>query len=520
MQCPRCGEFEITFTEDYEKAYHRFMFLCNNCGLTYESPENVEGEETLEWACNKFEEDYWIASEEKYDRDNPTDSSTASGGGAAGGGESATEESNDYEYTVYCSFHGNIANPLQYFSNSDDEFWSEIELMQSVQAGCLSYPETEDLLTGLFSDEIGNKKIQYQEFVKPLREQKLLSLESKNTDVTNFLNLISPTPEPTLEPKSDYYQPLLIFVNDLLTETTPKKTCRQIVKETSEYINTLISLQPHKNWGYKWFVTHREPEIKGEKYKTLTDLQIKLKQITIRKEIIINLTEWLTETFVSLEEYHYIYYVHPIETDSIFKIYEHPEAQPLQSLSGKSSKADAFNRGISLIIYPNTKLYAVFELFCVEAEELLIENGMSKYKLYAEFKTKEGSLISSPNMKLFCNWLMETVLKEEEKEGMKEILEVVTHDFNISDGFDITSFDIFNFIKIINACLKKIRGDPKKIKVIISTCRVTDERINSGFGNKTLKKIVTNPRWGGGKKTKRSRATKRSKTTKRTRKHK
>lgn len=515
MQCPRCGEFEITFTDDYEKAYHRFMFLCNYCGLTYETPENVEGEETIEWACNKFEEDYWIASEEQYDRDNPTDSSTA-GGGAAGGDESATEESNDYECTVYCSFHGNIANPLQYFSDSDDEFWSKIELMQSVQAGCLSYPETEELLTGLFSDEIGNKKIQYQEFVKPLREQKLLSLESKNKDVTNFLNLISPTPEPTLEPKSEYYQPLLTFVEDLLAETH-QKTCRQIVKETSEHINTLISLQPHKHWGYKWFVTHREPERKGEKYKTLTDLQIKLKQITKRNEIIEKLTGWLTETVVSMEEYHYIYYVHPIETDSIFKIYEHPEAQPLQSLSGKSSEADAFNRGISLIIYPNTKLYAAFEMFCIDAEELLIEIGISKYKLYAEFKTKEGSLISSPNMKLFCYWLIEKVMKKDEKNGMREILTVVTHDFNLIDnGYEITSLDIFKFIEIINTCLTIGWGETKKIKVIISTCRVTDERTNPGFGDKTLKKQVTNPRWGGGKRSrrKRSRATKKRKTRK------
>lgn len=513
MQCPRCGEFEITFTDDYEKAYNRFMFMCNYCGLTYETPENVEGEETLEWAYNKFIEDYWIAAEEEYDRDNPTDSSTAAGGGGA------IEESNDYEFTIYCSFHGNVANPLQYFSDSfDEEFWSGIELMQSVQLGCLSYPETEDLLTGLFSDEIGNKKIQYQEFVKPLREQKLLSLESKNEDVIAFLNLISPTPEPTLEPKSDYYQPLLIFVDDLLAET-PKKTCKQIVKETADYINTLISAQPHKNWGYKWFVTHREPERKGEKYKTLTDLQMNIKKITKRNEIKEKLTKLLTDTFASLEEYNYIYYVHPIETDSIFKIYEHPEAQPLQSLSGKSSDRDLFNRGVSLIIYPNTKLYAAFNVFCVEAEEFLIENGISKFKLYAEFKTKEGSLISSPNMKLFCYWLIEKITSnEEEKEEMREILSKVSHDFNLIDGYDITSFDIFNFIKIIDTCLKKGWGETKKIKVILSTCRVTDERFGMAVNPYTIETQDTQPEWNGGKR--RKTRNKRRKTTKKTRKHK
>jgi transcription elongation factor Elf1 len=506
MQCPRCGEFEITFTDDYEKAYHRFMFLCNYCGLTYETPENVEGEETLEWAYNKFNEEYWNVTEEEYD------SAVASGGGA-----SAREESNDYECTVLCSFHGNVLTPLQYFSDLfNSEFWSGIELMQSVQLGCLSYPETEELLTGLFSDEIGNKKIHHQQFVKPLRKQKLLSVESRNVDVINFLNLISLNPEPTLEPKSDYYQPILMFVDNLIKA---KKPCSKIIKETLDYIDTLIALQPHKHWGYKWFVTHREPERKGEKYKTLKDLQMNLKKMRGCNGLIEKLTVWLTETFASMEEYHYIYFLRPIETDSIFKIYPHPEAQPLQSLSGKSSARDSFNRGVSLILYPNTKLYAAFEAFCVEAEEFLIENNITKDDLYADFKTKEGSLISSPNMKLFCYWLMEkSTSTEEEKEEMREILSIVSHDFNLIDDYSITSLDIFKFIEIIDTCLKNGWGETKKIKVILSTCRVTDERMNFAVNPYTTETQDTQPDWNGGKRRKTRR--KRSRATKKTRKHK
>jgi len=451
-----------------------------------------------------------------------TSASAAGGGGGASGGEgaAATEESNDYECTIYCSFHGNIETPLQYFSDSfNEEFWSKIELMQSVQAGCLSYPETEDLLTGLFSDEIGNKKRQYELFVKPYRQQKLASLDIKNQDVIDFLSLIDPNPRPTSEPKSDYYQPLLIFVKDLLAET-PKKTCRQIVKETLYHIDTLISLQPHKYWGYKWFVKHREPEKTGEKYKTLTDLQMKLKQITKCNEIVETITKSLTELFTSFEEYHYIYYRHQIEAGSILKIYLYPKAQPLQSLSGKKSATDLFNRGISLIIYPNTKLFQAFELFCVEAQDFFTENEITKEDLYAEFKTKEGSLISSPNMKLFCHWLMETFMEEEKKEGMREILEKVTHDFNVSDGYEITSFHIFKFIEIIDACLKKIRGDPKKIKLIISTCRVMDQRINVAFNPETTDTENTQD-WlpKGGKKTRRKRRSFK-KTRRQRRKHK
>ena len=108
-------------------------------------------------------------------------------------------------------------------------------------------------------------------------------------------------------------------------------------------------------------------------------------------------------------------------------------------------------------------------------------------------------------------------MKKDEKNGMREILTVVTHDFNLIDnGYEITSLDIFKFIEIINTCLTIGWGETKKIKVIISTCRVTDERTNPGFGDKTLKKQVTNPRWGGGKRSrrKRSRATKKHKTRK------
>lgn len=506
MQCPRCGEFEITFTEDDENGYHRFNFLCHYCGLTYETPE---GEETIESAYNKLIDDYWNATQEEYD------SASASGGGAGhGGGE---KESNEYECTVFCSFHGNIITPLKDYSDSfNAEFWSGVELMQSVQFGCLSYTETEELLTGLFSDEIGNKKTQYQQFVKPFRQKKLVTLETVNAEINDFLNLINPNPIPTSEPKSDYYQPILIFVNDLLLEK-PKKTCRQIIKKTLEHIDALNKLQPHKYWGYKWFVTHREPERKGEKYKTLEYLKMNLKKITKCNGLIENLTMWLSEISASLEEYHYIYYVRPIETGSIFKIYQHPETQPRQSYSGKKSATDLFNRGVSLILYPNTKLFAAFETFCVEATDFFIENGITKEDLYAEFKTKEGSLISSPNMKLFCYWLMETFIKDEKKEEMREIMEKVTHDFNLIDQYSITSVDVFKFVEIIDTCLKNGWGETKKIKVIISACRVSDERMNLAINPYTTATEDTQPDWGGGKKTRRKRLKSRRR---RSRKHK
>ncbi len=518
MQCPRCGEFEITFTEDDENGYHRFNFLCHYCGLTYETPE---GEETIESAYNKFIEDYWNATQEEYD------SASASGGGVGHGGVGhggvehgeAEKESNDYECTVFCSFHGNIITPLKDYSDSfNPEFWSGVELMQSVQLGCLSYTETEELLTGLFSDEIGNKKTQYQQFVKPFRQKKLVTLETVNAEINDFLNLINPNPIPTSEPKSDYYQPILIFVNDLLLEK-PKKTCRQIIKKTLDHIDSLNKLQPHKYWGYKWFVTHREPERKGEKYKTLEYLKMNLKKITKCNGLIENLTMWLSEISASLEEYHYIYYVRPIETGSIFKIYQHPETQPRQSYSGKKSATDLFNRGVSLILYPNTKLFAAFEQFCVEATDFFIENGITKEDLYAEFKTKEGSLISSPNMKLFCYWLMETFIKDEKKEEMREIMEKVTHDFNLIDQYSITSVDVFKFVEIIDTCLKIGWGETKKIKVIISACRVADERMNLEINPQTTATEDTQPDWGGGKRRKTRRKRLKSRR-RRSRKHK
>jgi hypothetical protein len=507
FECPRCANKTLNCRDNKSTkgGWHKYYFYCTSCGLMNETARSVQGPNQLFPAYHEFCEEYKNDVAAGRGVDEP----------AQGGGPDKEEYNTDYEGTVFCSFHGNVETPLQYFSDLfNEEFWSGVELMQSVQFGCLSYPETEDLLTGLFSDEIGNKKTQYQQFVKPFRQQKLASLESKNKDINEFLNLIDANPKPTSEPKSDYYQPLLIFVNDLLVET-PKKTCTQIIKTTLDYIDTLISLQPHKYWGYKWFVTHHEPERKGEKYKTLKDLQMHLKKITKCDGLIEKLSVWLSELRVSFEEYHYIYYVHPIETGSIFKIYPHPETQPLQSFSGKKSDADLFNRGVSLILYPNTKLYAAFEMFCVEASDFLIENNITKDDLYAEFKTKEGSLISSPNMKLFCHWLMEkNITDEETKEEMRKILENVTHDFNLIDSYSITSFDIFKFVEIINTCLKIGWGETKKIKVIVSTCRVTDERMNLAVNPHTTATEDTQPDWNGGK------TIKRRKTIKKTRKHK